>query len=220
MTYSISTDIISAKYNTNPQNRNSLMFNSNKAKALIVVDNFYKNPDTIRTFAYQQEFKHNNALYKGMRTPETFLFKGLKEEFEFLLQEKITLWEEHQFNGCFQVTSAENQQVYHCDENSWAAVIYLTPEAPPDSGTCLYRSKSTGMKDSAEGSKEELNSTFSGGFYDATKFDLVDKVGNLYNRLVIFKSTRIHSAGSYFGTNLGNGRLVHLFFFNTTTTSR
>ena len=193
------------------------MFNSNKAKALIVVDDFYKNPDTIRTFAYQQEFKHNNTNYKGMRTPETFLFEGLKEEFEYLIQEKITLWEDHQFNGCFQVTSAENQQVYHCDDNQWAGVIYLTPEAPPESGTCLYRSKNTGMKDSIQFSKEDSNSTFSGGFYDSTKFDLIDKVGNLYNRLVLFKSTRIHSAGPYFGTNLGNGRLVHLFFFNTTT---
>ena len=173
------------------------MFNSSKAKALIVVDNFYKNPDTIRAFAYQKEFKHNNTHYKGMRTSETFLFEGLKEEFESLIQEKITLWEEHQFNGCFQVTSAENQQVYHCDENHWAGVIYLTPDPPPESGT--------------------FTSTFSGGFYDSTKFDLVDKVGNLYNRLVLFKSTRIHSAGPYFGTNLGNGRLVHLFFFNTTT---
>jgi hypothetical protein len=193
------------------------MFNSSKEKALIVVDNFYKNPDTIRAFAYQKEFKHNNTSYKGMRTSETFLFEGLKEEFESLIQEKITLWEEHQFNGCFQVTSAENQQVYHCDENHWAGVIYLTPDPPPESGTCLYRSKATGMKDGVEVKSSLDNSTFSGGFYDSTKFDLVDKVGNLYNRLVLFKSTRIHSAGPYFGTNLGNGRLVHLFFFNTTT---
>ena len=191
------------------------MFNENKEKSYIVVDNFYKNPDTIRSFAYQQEFIYNETFYKGMRTPQTFLFEGLKEEFESLIGETITLWEEHQFNGCFQVTSAENQQVYHCDENTWAGVVYLTPDAPTQSGTCLYRSKITGQNDNRIASQEEKNTIFAGGFYDSTKFEKIDDVGNIYNRLVLFRGTRIHSAGSYFGKNLGDGRLVHLFFFNT-----
>jgi len=192
------------------------MFNVNKEKSYIVVDNFYKNPDTIRSFAYQQEFIYNETFYKGMRTPQTFLFEGLKEEFESLIGETITLWEEHQFNGCFQVTSAENQQVYHCDENTWAGVIYLTPDAPAESGTCLYRSKITGQNDNRIASRDEMEATFAGGFYDSTKFEKTDDVGNIYNRLVLFRGTRIHSAGSYFGKNLSDGRLVHLFFFNTT----
>lgn len=192
------------------------MFNENKEKSYIVVDNFYKNPDTIRSFAYQQEFVYNETFYKGMRTPKTFLFEGLKEEFESLIGETITLWEKHQFNGCFQVTSAENQQVYHCDENTWAGVVYLTPDAPAESGTCLYRSKITGQNDNRMASQDEMNASFAGGFYDSTKFEKTDDVGNIYNRLVLFRGTRIHSAGSYFGKNLNDGRLVHLFFFNTT----
>lgn len=192
------------------------MFNENKEKSYIVVDKFYKNPDTIRSFAYQQQFIYNEKFYKGMRTPKTFLFEGLKEEFETLIGEQITDWENHQFNGCFQVTSAENLQVYHCDENTWAGVVYLTPDAPAQSGTCLYRSKITGQNDNRIASQEERNTIFAGGFYDSTKFEKTDDVGNIYNRLVLFRGTRIHSAGPYFGKNLGDGRLVHLFFFNTT----
>jgi len=187
------------------------MFSKYKERSYVVVDSFYENPDSVRDFAYQQHFDYNENFYKGMRTPKTFLFEGLKEQFESLLGEKITTWNEHRFNGCFQVTSAENPQVYHCDQNSWAGIIYLSPDAPSESGTCLYRSNLTGQTDSSQ----NFNETFSGGFYDSTKFEKIDSIGNVYNRLVLFRGTRIHAAGPYFGTNLGNGRLVHLFFFDT-----
>ena len=52
------------------------------------------------------------------------------------------------------------------------------------------------------------------GFYDKTKFELVDTAGNVFNRLVLFDAKCIHSANEYFGTNLTNSRLFHLFFFD------
>jgi hypothetical protein len=61
-----------------------------------------------------------------------------------------------------------------------------------------------------EGYKE----TFSTGFYDSTQFDVVDTVGNVYNRLVIWDALTIHAATKYFGTDLHNSRLFHLFFFD------
>lgn len=191
------------------------MFSKNMERSLIVVDNFYEDPDNVRANALAQDFFENNNNYKGLRTKQTFLFPGLKEKFEEILNDTITLWEEHQYNGCFQATSAENQLVYHCDENTWAGVIYLTPRAPENSGTRLYKSKFTGLTDSRNETRTKMETTFSGGYYDSTKFDVVDSAGNMYNRLVLFRGTKVHSAGPYFGTNIANGRLVHLFFFNT-----
>ena len=63
-------------------------------------------------------------------------------------------------------------------------------------------------------SEIQSKTCFSYGFYDSTKFDTVDVIGNVFNRLVLFKSTIIHSAGEYFGNTKQNGRLVQLFFFN------
>ena len=52
------------------------------------------------------------------------------------------------------------------------------------------------------------------GYLDSTEFDLVDVVGNVYNRLVLFDAQVIHAASTYFGTTKENGRLFQLFFFD------
>jgi hypothetical protein len=43
---------------------------------------------------------------------------------------------------------------------------------------------------------------------------LVDTVGNIFNRLVIFDGGLIHSASDYFGWDIASSRLFHMFFFN------
>lgn len=50
---------------------------------------------------------------------------------------------------------------------------------------------------------------------DGTSFEPVDVVGNVYNRLVIFDASCIHSASQYFGTVKENARLWQMFFFDT-----
>jgi hypothetical protein len=51
--------------------------------------------------------------------------------------------------------------------------------------------------------------------YDMTKWDLVDKIGNRYNRLIIYRGDLYHASLDYFGNNLHNGRLFQTFFFCT-----
>jgi hypothetical protein len=63
-------------------------------------------------------------------------------------------------------------------------------------------------------SNEEHNSVFKTGFYDSTQFDLVDSVGNVYNRLILFNAKMIHAAPTYFGERLDDSRLFQLFFFD------
>ena len=41
-----------------------------------------------------------------------------------------------------------------------------------------------------------------------------DVLGNVYNRLVIFDASAIHSASEYFGTIKENARLWQMFFFD------
>lgn len=182
-------------------------------KKLFVVDNFYENPNEVRNFALQQEFVENIQWYKGLRTTSAFRFPYLKSQFESIIGEPINNWENHAFNGVFQITIASDLQVYHHDMQKWAAMIYLTPNAPYESGTRLHASKINNASHVSDG-MEQINQAFSGGFYDSTKFHTVDSIGNVYNRLVIMNAHCIHSAGPYFGTNKETGRLVHLFFFD------
>lgn len=189
---------------------------------LIVIDNFYRSPNALRDFALNvtnmiPEGQHSIGGYKGLRSPDCYRYDFIKEKIQSALHEPICdrSWSTHAYNGCFQVTSAENPQVYHGDENNWAGVLYLTPDAPIQSGTRTHRSKVNGVRDTLNLSASETTETFPTGFLDSTKFDTVDSLGNIFNRLVLFRSTYIHSAGPYFGRNMWDGRLVQLFFFNT-----
>jgi hypothetical protein len=180
-------------------------------RKLIVIDDFFDNPDDVREFALSCEYKSDNNYYKGLRSVENYHFPNAKELFESLLGERIDSFpNEGSVNGCFQITTAEDFQVYHCDSQKWAAIIYLTPDAPFHSGTRTHASKINGAK---HGDDYNIDESFTGGFYDSTKFDIVDSIGNVYNRMILMDAKQIHSAGNYFGNSKETGRLVQIFFF-------
>lgn len=185
--------------------------NPQSNKRLFIVDNFYRDPYTIREIALTMEYVNDLRYYKGLRSKQTYRSQEIKTYFEQIIGETITDWDNHGFNGCFQITTAEDPQVYHCDTQKWAAMIYLTPNAPADSGTRLHVHKETGLH---HGLESEIGNAFSGGFFDSTKFDTVALAGNVFNRLVIMDARHIHSAGTYFGNSKETGRLVQLFFFD------
>lgn len=186
--------------------------NTNSQKRLFVVDEFYANPDEIRNFALTQvEYNEDLRFYKGMRSVRTYRPEWIKQAFEKIIGQPINHWDEHDFNGVFQIVSSENPQVIHYDLQRWAAIVYLTPNAPIESGTRTHRSRINGARHRNHlGADEALG----GMFYDMTRFDVCDSVGNIYNRLIIMDAEAIHSAGLYFGNSMHNGRLTHLFFFD------
>lgn len=188
------------------------LFSPYKLPTFVVVDNFYKNPDMIREFALKQDFQENPNYHKGKRCINPiFRFPGLKEQFEQVLGGKVKDWDKYGTNGCFQYCVAGEQAVYHCDTQQYAGVLFLTPDAPPQTGTQFFRSKETKkMKVDIN----EYGKVFPTGHLDSTQFDQVDVVGNVYNRLVLFDAHLIHAAPLYFGTDVNNARLFQLFFFD------
>lgn len=188
--------------------------NVNFAKRAIIVDNFYENPDEVRAFAMTQEYIDGGLGrgFIGKRTHDQFLFPGLKETFEGLLNKKITKWQEHGMNGRFQLNISGEPVVYHCDEQTYAGMIYLTPDAPPETGTSTFRHKATKI---LHKENPAITSAFNyKTFLDKTPYETVDKFGNVYNRLVIFDAGNIHGASDYFGSDMQDGRLWHMFFFD------
>ena len=179
----------------------------------LVVDNFYSDPDSVRSFALEKTFNYHPDYHKGKRTDERYLFDGLKEQFEKLVGRKITKWFEHGVNGVFQYCIESDKLVYHTDFQNYAGIIFLTPDSPPDSGTSLFRSKITKKMKVTE---SEHNTVFDNGngYLNSELFETVDTIGNVYNRLLLFDSHNIHAASNYFGTDKNNGRLFQLFFFD------
>lgn len=179
--------------------------------SFLVVDNFYENPDSVRSFALQQPLSLHPKNHKGIRSDTVYRFPGLKERFETLLGTPIVNWEGYGTNGCFQVNIAGEQAVYHSDSQTYAGVIFLTPNAPGNAGTQFFRSKETGVRKPDD---TNHSTVFRGGFYDSTPFEKLDVVGNTYNRLVLFDAKMIHAADTYFGKEINDGRLIQLFFFD------
>ena len=195
-----------------------------KTPNLIVIDNFYENPDKIREYAlslnYQPPENHGAVGYRcesGRKVQE-----GTKELFEKLLHATIPggnkkgSWD-YSTNGCFQWCNAKTSIVYHSDEQQYAAIVYLTPNAPPNTGTSFFRHKKYKLRNNEVFSKSDWYQSdlnYKEPHLDKTQWETVDSIGNVYNRLVIFNAQYIHGVTEYFGEDINNSRLFQLFFFN------
>lgn len=192
----------------------AVRINKGYSKRAFIVDNFYENAGNIRAFAQHQEYIEGGfgRGFIGKRTKEQFLFPGIKEEFERIMGKRITKWEEHGMNGRFQLNIAGEPIVYHCDDQDYAAMIYLTPDAPASCGTSTFRHRATKIFHKNE---PNIRDAFTyKTFLDATPYEKVDQFGNMFNRLVIFDAGCIHGANEYFGSDMEDARLWHMFFFD------
>lgn len=180
-------------------------------RTLVVVDNFLPEPDSVRLLALQQSFVKMGSA--GKRSAQQFHHMAPHEEFGRMLGIIVDDWNRYSINGRFQICTAEDPIVFHSDQQRWAGVIFLTPDAPVESGLSLVRSRITGATHSTGDAKIDT-ATFEGKLLDSTKWETVDKIGNVYNRLVLWDARHIHAASSYFGTGLNDGRLFWMFFFD------
>jgi len=178
---------------------------------LVIVDDFLPDPSGVRALALQQSFLKMGSA--GKRSAARFHHMVDPAVFETALHRRITDWEEQPINGRFQVCTAEDPIVYHSDDQSHAGVLFLTPGAPTESGLTLVRSRRTGARRPPQ-DEERVRTTFDGTLYDVTAWETVDKIGNVYNRLVLWDARLIHAASCYFGTKLEDARLFWMFFFN------
>ncbi len=185
----------------------------------LIVDDFYTNPYEVRDFALSQEFTVRGN-YPGRRT-QSFLNESLKETISNIVYPhagNIKSWG-GDYTGSFQYTVAEDRSWIHADSyTDWAGVVYLTPDAPISAGTGLFRHKETQLRNwnYRERSKEEDSvSPHMIHPHDYTKWDMIDRFGNLFNRLILYRADLYHVSLDYFGSSKEDGRLFQVFFFNT-----
>jgi len=185
----------------------------------LIIDDFYDNPLEVREFALEQDF-NVDGNYPGHRTV-SFLNDGIKETISDIIEPfagKVTYWG-GEYSGSFQYTTADDRSWIHSDSTTgWAGVLFLTPDAPVTAGTGLYRHKKTGLSswDNTEHTEEEtIQAPHMIEPRDYTKWELVDQLGNKFNRLVMYRSDNYHVSMDYFGKDLYDGRLFQVFFFTS-----
>jgi len=185
----------------------------------LIIDDFYKNPDDVRAFALAQEFSQRGN-YPGQRTAP-FLTNSIKQSIQDVIRPfagDITWWGDDS-TGAFQYTVATDRSWIHSDDTTdWAGVLYLTPDPPLSSGTGIFRHKDTGLrrwKNSEHPEAVAKNSPVNNETQDMTKWEMTDRFGNIYNRLVLYRGDLFHISLDYFGKTKEDGRLFQVFFFNT-----
>jgi hypothetical protein len=197
---------------------------NNHSLDLIIIDNFYENPDEVRNFALLHEF-NRRGNFPGYRTHRTFASNELYENIKFYINNigyNIIHFSTEDFTdgNCTFTVSIENntcKSYIHYDEDESfnedngiciSGVIYLTPNAPFDSGTIFYEFDYENNKNITN-----INEHMNEYTFDTAKWKKKDIIGNVYNRMILFNSRRHHSINKLFGTNKYNGRLTQNFFF-------
>ncbi len=202
------------------------------AYPVTVIDNFYEDPDAIRRFALAQKYKFRHEetgldyVYPGCRTQDlhnldsalqAMVLKKLISVFH-IAEHDVMRWA---ISSSFQSVSAIYEQgVIHTDANTiFAGVLYLTPNAPLDAGTSLFRKNATFTQEKYQQACDANDARFKNGdivmdtnFH--SMFDEVVKVNNVYNTLILFEGDIYHAANKFFGSTLEDSRLAQVFFVN------
>lgn len=202
-----------AKYNTGVRHYTNRQHMQTRVPLILVVDDFLDDPDAVRAVALAEPFVKMHAA--GLRTRRQFLhLASYREMFERILGHTLTNWDDNDANGRFQCCFATDDIPYHSDSQSYAGVLFLTPEAPIEAGVSFFRSRRSGLRGRSP-DPELMVQTFGGGAeFDRSRWDEVDRIANVYNRLVLFDAHLAHGASAYFGDTLENARLFQNFFFN------
>lgn len=192
--------------------------------SLIVIDNFYNNAMETRNYILNQTFSVKGN-YPGYRT-KSYANQELKDIIQKYVEPyggKITEFPIPKnaedslkiYNGAFQYTTSRDRSWIHTDGyNNWAGVVYLTPDAPLSSGTAFFKFYDGSLNDS-DGKLLNNKKEIDKWSQDMTKWQMVDMVGNIFNRLILFNANNYHMSLDYFGDSKENSRLFQLFFFST-----
>ena len=197
---------------------------------LKVVDGFYPSPDKIRQRALTMDY-FEPATFTGWRTL-AYQPRGISDLIETRFRVEIDYWVDeltdiNASNGVFfsafaKGPRAERVGVHFDRPMSWLTlVIYLTPDAPFDAGTSLWRHRKTGLTSKPikrdailRGTTvDELDRRLDRDRSILNRWEEIDRIGNVYNRAAMFCGGFFHSATRHFGSNRHNGRLYQSFHF-------
>ena len=201
---------------------------------LLVKDNFYLNPSNVLDVALNAEYYEPEHV-TGFRSKLVYHEKGVKQKLEKILGIKITRWDTdplEEYGVFYQgFSKGKRKEVpgVHSDEpyNDITVLIYLTPGLPFECGTSLWQHKQTGLINPATAQDArrlkmkltDVRTQLETDSKDRSKWIEIDRVGNIFNRMVAYPSGALHSATNHFGGDLKNGRIYQTFRIGVDWTS-
>ncbi|MFG2235574.1 DUF6445 family protein [Streptomyces sp. NPDC048723] len=196
---------------------------------IIVVDQFYADPDKTRDFALSHKYRSAAAFnYPGWQSEKMVQSPALVEAFSELIGAAAVVdFDSFTFGG-FRLATEETGRLanVHADQAAdWAGMVYLTPNVPDNAGTGFFRHRATGLErppTDAEARAAGYGDAFSfeeraiiPDYADVAAWELVEWVAPVYNRLILFRGSELyHASLGGCGNSPETARLTHNFFFN------
>ena len=185
----------------------------------IVISDFLDNPDMVRQSLIENEvdfFHKEEGGFPGSRTtiPDPSYQKMVDEKLDKILPFKWKM-DMNTSTYCFQLCLEGDNSWIHVDSTKWAGILYLTPDAPKDSGTVVYTEDYDNL---LRETNEKVRETGDKSLYQSMSHEceITTTVGNVYNRLLLLRGYYLpHKSNiSGFGDCLENGIFTQLFFFD------
>lgn len=204
--------------------------NFNRIIPASVIDNFFDDPDMIRSFALAQSFDSPRGAYPGYRSEQIAeLDKNLYDSINsrvlslFFNQYKdaLDIEVESQFQYIPEVWEGgwihQDTDVY---QRNVAGVIYLTPNAPLDAGTSIYREISDPDYEDLRlrnefyhrGTVDDMEKYRQARDRFNSNYERVLDIKNVYNRLIVYDCLEFHKESGFFGKEKEDARLTLVFF--------
>lgn len=201
---------------------------------VMIVDNFLQFPIQVREWALQQTYRDSTEFkqlygehsdWPGIRSngvldldPEyaNIVFTTIAN----ILQKNVPI-RDLSIKSFFQITREQDGASWvHQDNNvKYAGILYLNPNADPKHGTTLYKcnnpqkwegymSDQVGYQTMLKINEQELTDLYE------ELFTPIDLIGNVFNRLFLYRADIYHKSSTYFGNDIRTGRLTQVFFIS------
>lgn len=192
---------------------------------LIVIDDFYDDPDSIRELALSCEYfedkksigyKFGNAPWPGKMSKKTYAPSWVDAKISKVLNKNIRQLRQID-TGAFRISKegTQSSNMLHADATDpsyYAGVVYLSKDREDTPGTIFYKQKSTN-------SDKALSQAHFDQIIKDDEFNQLDKwmihtVSNIvYNRFLLYPANKFHGIGPVFGDTDENARMVQIFNF-------
>lgn len=203
-------------------------------QSLIVIDDFYEDPDRIRELALSLDYRQKpGATYPGVEAVAPgYDWSDVRQRLRAYIDEPIDAPcpKKPEFpQGKFRIAVEADEQTridkVHVDQQRWSAVIYLTKDSDCREGLALYRHRASGSvewpsiwlqehyKHLCLLPREEAKQEVLKHFKEPENFDQIGMIPMAYNRVVLLMAKVLHGTGVAFGADKYSGRLTQHFEF-------
>jgi hypothetical protein len=180
----------------------------------VVFEDFFLNPYRVRDIALSLNYWDCKDHPTGGNWPgERSLYVNLaaSDVFESLTEAFYRLWgwpavKLSLFDANFQICKADDGDSWvHQDimpqDYTHVAIVYLSPNPSPDSGTCFYK---------LEADPQDQNYIDNDG--DPSHYSISYVSENVFNKCLVYSPDEFHKSNVYFGKNRSDSRLTLVSF--------